>query len=677
MECFENEAKQFLFGVIKGERCGVSGTAVCINADERNAPLRITGCKTAKDGKIYDFSDENNTLCVEMHIETFKGVDAIRQSTKVHALQPFTLTHAACANISNVCFDVNGIKDRLGDGSIRVHYCISRWQGEGQWRTATPEDLGLYAATCHEWEKSWCRFESVSSWSTGTYYPLLIIEDTKRQESFFFEVECGHSWFMELYGSGGIGMQSLSVKMCGADEQLGFAKQMHAGDEYETCTCVYGVTKGGFEEAVRALTKYKRKSSFAACGAPLVYNDYMNCNWGNQSRETLLPLVDKAAELGAEIFCLDAGWHKDVGVWYPDEEKFGEQKLQGIFDYIREKGMKVGVWFEFESVPLHLAETLGTDDCFLFRNGSLVAPTRPLANMRSKKLVAHLNERVDALYDMGVRFIKNDHNNMELIGSTLYGESAAEGLAQNAQAFLAFIEDVTRRHPDLIIENCGSGAMRADNATLRRFNMQSTSDQENYLAYPSILAGSLALMPPEKAGIWCYPYPLAFNDRMHLHLSAKQIARFADGEETVFNVVSGFMGCMYVSGKVDQADAYNESLLKEGMTLYKQRREFIKNAYPVFPRGMIRLSDRSYHAVGLIDEAGENLLLAVWNLSDAGQSIALDLQKYGMKSCDILYPGNKQGVLHNYENGMLRITFSKGRSARLFALTELGQNRVI
>ena len=666
MEYFENEAKEFVFGVTKGDRFCTSGTAVCIDADEKSVPLKVCECKDDKTGKRIVYADNSGRLTAETHLELF--AEAVRQTTRIKALQPFTLTQVACANIGGVCYDENGISNRLHDGSIRIHYCISRWQGEGQWRTATPEELGVYAATDHAWEKSRCRFESVSSWSTATYYPLLIIEDVARQACFFFEVEGGHSWFMELYGVGGRGMQSLSVKMGGADERLGFAKKMGIGEEYKTCSCVYGVVKGGFEEAVRALTKVKRKASLATCGAPLVFNDYMNCNWTNESRETLIPLIDKAATLGAEVFCLDDGWQQRLGVWYPAEEKFGEEKLQGIFDYICSKGMQVGVWFEFESVPESFAERLG-DDCFLFRNGSRIAPARPLANMRSKKLIAYLNERVDALYDMGVRFIKNDHNNTEHIGTTLYGESAAEGLEKNAAAFLAFIDGVRKRHPDLILENCASGGMRADGGTLRHFNVQSTSDQEDYLAYPSVLTGSLALMPPEKAGIWCYPYPLKFGDRMNLSLSPESLAQFTDGEETVFNVVSGFMGCMYLSGKINQADAYNASLLQEGIALYKRHRDFIKTAYPVFPHGMIRLSDRSYHAVGLIGEDGKSLLLAVWNLSDEKQTLTLDLSKYGMASCQMLYP-EKVPVAYRYENGALRIVFSKGRSARLFTLTK-------
>ena len=662
-----NEKKEFRFGVDE-ERLGGATIAISVDGDTTEVPMQIEKAQETKGKFLLSYKNEKNSLLAEAEIQTFAGIDAVRQRTRVVCNDAHTLTQLAGANVYGVCFDEEGIKDRLCDGSILIHYCVSRWQGEGQWRTATPEDLGIYPTTGHGWEKCWYRFDSVSSWSTATYYPLIVIEDKKKNECCFFETEGGHSWFLEIYGYGGEEIRSLSVKMGGCDEKSGFAKKMKEGEIYDSSFCVYGVTKGGFEEAVKALTAYKRASSLVKGGCPLTFNDYMNCNWTNESEKTLIPLIDKAAELGIEVFCLDDGWQETQGLWYPADEKFGDKKLQGIFDYIRSKGMKVGVWFEFETVPLQVGQMLGADDCFLFRNETLVAPNRPLANMRSERLLTYLNERVDALYSMGVRFIKNDHNNTEYIGATMYGESAGEGLEKNAKAFLTFIDGITKRYPDLIIENCASGAMRSDNGTLRHFHIQSTSDQENYLSYTSVLSGSLALMPPEKAGIWCYPYPLAFDDRMKLELSDEQVKLYENGEQTIFNVINGFMGCMYVSGKIHQADETNFALLKEGLDLYKKYSAFIRESYPVFPRGMIRLSDRTYNAVGLMNGEKTTMLLAVWNLSDTKYDVVLDLKKYGMQACELLYPSKKEGFSYSYGHDELICRFENGRCARLFVL---------
>ncbi len=627
--------------------------------------------KNANDTKIF-YAVLNKDIDLNINVKEFDGINAVYQTTEVVGKgDKSTLTQLCSANVNGICYDDGEyIKDRLSDGSILIHYCQSKWQGEGQWRTATPEDLGVYYTTLHPWERNFFRIDSVSSWSTGVYYPMIIIEDKKKNECWFFEIEGGHSWFFEIYACSGVWTKSLSIKMGGPDERLGFTKEIKDGVSYTSCGCVYGVTKGGFEEAVRELVKYKRLTTIAPSGCPLTFNDYMNCNWAVESVERLVGLIDRAAEAGAEIFCIDDGWQTEQGVWHPADERFGDMKVQGILDYIRSKGMIAGVWFEFEMVPLKLKDMLGGDDIFLHRHDSIVATHRPLGNFRSQRLLDYLNESVDKLYNMGVRFIKNDHNNHEFVGTTMYGESAGEGLEKNNEAFLKFIDGLRERHPDLIIENCGSGANRCDTGTLKHFSIQSTSDQEDYVAYTSIISGSLALMAPEKAGIWSYPYPLDFDHREVGIIPEEMKATFADGEQTVFNMVNGMVGAMYLSGRIDQMDDYNFNLYKEGATVYKEIYPLVKSGYPIWPVGMRRMSARTENAVGIISENNDEMILAVWNLSDNEREVTIDLSKYSMANHDILYPSEIKNFAYEYKDNILTCKFGVGRSAKLFKFTK-------
>ena len=52
---------------------------------------------------------------------------------------------------------------------------------------------------------------------------------------------------------------------------------------------------------------------------------------------------------------------------------------------------------------------------------------------------------------------------------------------EHNRAHLAWLESIVNKYPDLIIENCGSGGGRMDYAMLSRLQMQSMTDQENYL----------------------------------------------------------------------------------------------------------------------------------------------------------------------------------------------------
>ena len=91
-------------------------------------------------------------------------------------MQDRTLTRIG-THVLNVCENDKPLGKRLYNGSIVIHYCFNKTQGEGQWRSVVPEDLGLYACSTHPWEKCFYRFDSISSYSTGAYFPILIIED--------------------------------------------------------------------------------------------------------------------------------------------------------------------------------------------------------------------------------------------------------------------------------------------------------------------------------------------------------------------------------------------------------------------------------------------------------------------------------------------------------------------
>ena len=176
------------------------------------------------------------------------------------------------------------------------------------------------------------------------------------------------------------------------------------------------------------------------------------------------------------------------------------------------------------------------------------------------------------------------------------------------------------------MENCGSGALREDNKTLRRFLMQSTSDQELYLNNPSIAMGSEAIIPPEKAGLWVYPYPGDPEVKEKFALTEAYVRERKDGKETAFNIVTGLMGAMYLSGRIDLCDRENFALVKKGTEIFKKVRKYISQSHPIYPAGMHKINDERIAAFGLLSR--ERLMLAVWNTSSEKKEKPIDLSKY-------------------------------------------------
>ena len=85
---------------------------------------------------------------------------------------------------------------------------------------------------------------------------------------------------------------------------------------------------------MRELCAYKRavaKFNWNEGHPSLCFNDYMNCLWALPTKEKLVPLIDKASELGCEVFCIDDGWFKalegqpdGLGTWKENDTLFGE-----------------------------------------------------------------------------------------------------------------------------------------------------------------------------------------------------------------------------------------------------------------------------------------------------------------------------------------------------------------
>ena len=554
-----------------------------------------------------------------------------------------------------------------------VHYPLSTWQGEAQWRHASVYELGLYPASNHRY-RNLIEFRSVGSLATNFRHPVLILEDTELKKSYFFELEAGCSWEMSIIAMGYGEGATLAVEgSCAAELNDAWFKNLKPGESYEVKGAIAGVACGGFEEAVRALTDIRRKIQINRFKIkPAAFNDYMCCLWARPTKERLLPLIDKAAEVGCETFVIDAGWYKcppedwgAFGDWIPDDGKFDEMGFSGIIDYIKSKGMNPGCWLEVEAIFKANPRFKERYDLVLKRNGAVIGGSRGFVDFREKELRDFIEAAIDNLYNMGIRFIKNDYNQSLAIG--LDGDdSYSEALADHSKAVSEFFTHIQKKYPDLIIEACGSGGLRSDLSVLRQDYLESLSDQEYYYMNPSILVGSAACYLPEKAGSWSYPYPLPyehrsekfadyFKDKLHL---------FADGEETAFNMINSILGVMYLSGHIEFADEKNTALISEAVEVYKATREEFVDAYPAFITEPFGITDELIAAYGLESEGG--MLVAVWKIGTDETSAEFDLTKYGAKSAELIYP-KTLGTTYTFEDGKLKISdLDKKYMARLF-----------
>ena len=614
------------------------------NDDYHSRPTEaMTIDPTSEKNNVYTYAlaryDANVQVnCHPFDENTYESITTIHNTSK----ESLVLDRLSSAYVTGIGKEGSPFHEKR----FILHMCDTSWQGEGQWRHGYIEDFGVYPTYNHSTQRAW-RIGSTGSWTTCRHYPMIMLEDTQKNEVWYFEIATSSSWFIEISVGGYRNDLWLNVLLSGChDRHDGWYYNLKPGESYTAPLAIYGKVKGGFEEAVAALNKYKRAHmlrSFPDGSIPVCFNDYMNCLWGLPTSEKLIPLIDAAASVGCEYFIIDAGWFgswDNLGDYEHDESLFGEYGFDGIIEYIKSKGMKPGCWLESESVSDKARVLDKIPNARLTRHGKVIGKTRGFLDFRNPAVCEHIFKVFERLYNKGIRFIKNDYN--QNVGIGIDGEcgvASPEELRRHQAAFMSLIERVCTAFPDLIIENCSSGCMRADHESERHFHMQSVSDQEYYERMPSVVQGLVACMPPERVGIWGYPYPIMIDHRETFVPNAEFTAKYTDGHNTEFNMVQMMLGCVYLSGHIDCADEQNLALIKEGLTLYKQNRDILLRSNPVYPTGLTRMADKGILSLGMQDSEDGTLLLSVWKTGEQTDA-AIDLEKYVGKNgkLEAIYP---------------------------------------
>jgi hypothetical protein len=456
------------------------------------------------------------------------------------------------------------------------------WLGESRWHTRLLRgdlvDLAL-GAHGNASARGCLSYASTGSWSTGRFLPagaLVQADAPAAAAAYAWQIESNGGWRWEV-GENTAGTYLALGGPTDADSQ--WIARLAPGESFTTVPATLGAGTG-IEGAFAALTDFRRaarRDHPDNRNLPVVFNDYMNTLMGDPTTEKLLPLIDAAAEAGAEYFCVDAGWYDDsgdwwdsVGDWEPSTVRF-PNGLGEVIDRIRNRDMKPGLWLEPEVVGVvsPAAERLPAA-AFLSRHGErIVEHGRYHLDLRHPAAIAHLDAVVDRLVnDFGVRYFKLDYNINPGPGTDLDAVSPGDGLLQHNRAHLAWLESVLDRHPDLVLENCASGAMRMDFAMLSRLQLQSTSDQQDPQAYAPIAAAAPLMMLPEQAANWAYPQP-SMTD-----------------EEIAFTLCTGILGRFYLSGYLNTMTMPQQVLVAEAVAAHKRMRHELAVGHASWPLGI-------------------------------------------------------------------------------------------
>ena len=581
------------------------------------------------------FVMSNGKIRVTQHYDFFENIKAIR-------------SYATVENISNEKIGLEYVSSfcMYGFDFDKISICHNAWGRELQWQTYSPKELGYNRINSFSTKR--IAVSNTGTWPTKEYMPLGIVKND--DECFFWQIESDCSWNFEISD-----IQKVNyIKLSGPSEQEnGWWKELNPGDVFETVK-----TAISFEKSINGvfgeMTKYRRTLAYRSekdTKLPVIFNDYMKCLNADPTTEKELEVIDAAAKVGAEIYCMDAGWYADgtwwetVGEWKVCESRF-KNGMSEVFDYIRQKGMKSGIWLEPEVMGINcpILDKF-TNDCFFIRHGKRVIDNgRYHFDFRNKKVTDFLDGVVDGLInDYGIEYFKFDYNIDGGVGTEIDSDSFGDGLMEHCNAYLNWVDGLYSRHPGLIIENCASGGMRMDYKSLSHFSMQSLSDAADYDKTAVISAMSGTAVIPEQAQVWVVPM------------------RTDTLDEVVLNMVNAMFLRPVISGETHLLSDDQFEVLKNGIDFYKSIRKEIPKLIPFYPLGTAQFGD-DWVVCGFSGEKFD--YICVKRLGDSESvEIPINCCKYG--NIELMYPQTNNCTIKTDKNLYISLPCNSGAVIRV------------
>ena len=582
-----------------------------------------------------ELADER--LKVVAHYQFYNGPAAVRSWVRIRNVgaEPLGIEYISSLSYAG-----------LENDSPDIFIPHNSWTRELAWKKYTLSELGFERTDGFSLKR--IAVSNTGTWSSKEHIPMGALSDSDM--ALMWQIESNGSWQWELSDNEGSG---LYLKLGGPSEQEnGWYKQLAPGKSFESVKVCVAVGRD-LDCALAQMTRYRRaifEDNEKNRALPVIFNDFMKCLLADPTEKKCFEAIDKAAEAGAECYCMDAGWYADghwwdsVGEWQPSEIRF-PNGIKKVFDRVRERGMIAGIWLEIEVMGINSpALKLFDDSCFFMRHGKRVIDhSRYQLDFRSKTVRDYATSVIDRVVgEYGVGYIKFDYNIEIGSGTEVGADSFGDGLLEHNRAYLGWIDSIKSKYPELIIENCSSGGMRMDYAMLSKHHVQSTSDQEDYRHTAIIASNSATSVLPEQAAVWACP--LAESDEKQL----------------CFTMANSMLTRVHLAGEVMKLNTAQMGEVKRAIECYKSLRGKISGFLPFYPLGF-----NSYGAewacVGYRTQSES--YIAVWRMDGEKASVTLPIGNAA--KVEKIYPLQSKGGLTLSEKGVT-VTLPDKYSALIF-----------
>lgn len=255
-----------------------------------------------------------------------------------------------------------------------------------------------------------------------------------------------------------------------------FGWKLNSGDSFQTPEVIFSYTDNGFNALSQQLGAFYAQHlinpHFAHQERPILINNW-EATFMYFTEDKLMPIVERAKELGIEMFVLDDGWfgHRDddrssLGDWFVDEKKFNHG-IAGFAKRVHDLDMKFGLWFEPEMISIDSKLYQTHPEWMIKTPGRGQTPGRHqfVLDMSRQEVVDYLFGLMShIIQDAKLDYIKWDMNRniTEMYGADLPADQQLEFSHRYILGVYDLYDRLTKAFPDVLFESCASGGGRFD-----------------------------------------------------------------------------------------------------------------------------------------------------------------------------------------------------------------------
>ena len=323
----------------------------------------------------------------------------------------------------------------------------------------------------------------------------------------------------------------------------------------------------------------------------------VNNSWGSGMQvdeTTALRMLDDSAELGLEMFHVDAGWFRGVGDYYPSPVKF-PHGLAFISEEAHRRGLKFGLWTDWAQAGDNTgAGALNVHDPKIrdwlvadvppdwTRPDPFIGRTIDLGQPAAQRYARHEVNRIvtdyhlDMLEHDGYLVARNcsrvDHQHAVAQPpqmSTVQGSGILMSDASNStdvsyhavHAYYDIYGQIRRLHPNLLFEICNDGGRMVDFGSAAHGDYFSITDAYDPLSNRQAFYDASHLLPPAMLEDYVEKWPTPRLENFH------------------FMLRSGMMGWLTVMQDTSAWTPEQHAAARADFALYKQQlRPLIRDA---------------------------------------------------------------------------------------------------